>query len=342
MKADRRPLVLVALGGNALLRSDDEGTYEEQRVNARQTGLSLLPLLKPSHDLILTHGNGPQVGNILLQNEIAADTVPPLPLHACVAETQGLIGSILQEQLLGVLRDQDIRRYVITMVTQVLVDPEDRAFQNPTKPIGPHYDREQAERLQEEKGWEMTHEQSRGYRRVVPSPTPQKVIQRYQIRDVARSGQIVVAVGGGGIPVVEEGTSYNPVDAVVDKDLASAELAGEINCDRMIILTDIDRVYRNIGTPDQAPVDRMSAADVRAFLEEGQAGEGSMKPKLEAALHFVEETGNDVLITSPEALSAAIRGNSGTWISRDGTTGTLHQPDRRRSMFPNLNRYSED
>ncbi len=341
MKAGRRPLLLVALGGNALLRHDQEGTYEEQETQARQTGLALRPLLDPAYDLILTHGNGPQVGNLLLQNEVASNNVPALPLHACVAKSQGLIGSILQSQLLGLLREADIRRYVITMITQVIVDDDDPAFENPSKPIGPYFSPEEARELKREKGWKMIEQSDRGYRRIVPSPDPKKVIQRFQIRDVARSGQIAIALGGGGVPVVEREQEYRPVNAVVDKDIASALLAQTVGCDKMIILTDVDRVYRNYNTPAQEPVHRMSIAEARDFMEEGHARKGSMKPKIEAAVQFVEDTENEVLITSPEALPAAIDGTSGTWISPDGSMGALHAPEREQSLFPDLDRFRE-
>lgn len=313
-----RKLLVVALGGNALLKRGQAGTIREQEKVAAETCGYLMCLIRQGHNLVLTHGNGPQVGNILLRNEHAADIVPPMPLDVCVADSQGSIGYILQQALLNCLRASNIRRYVVTMVTQVVVDKNDPAFKKPTKPIGPFFDQRRATELILEKKWEMIEDGDRGFRRVVPSPKPIKVLQRYMIRDLARDGHIVIAVGGGGIPIwKKENNEYEGIEAVVDKDLASALLAKEMGADEFIILTAVPCVYLNYAKPNQTPLERLTVSQARTYLAENQFGTGSMAPKIEAAIDFVSATGNEVLITSPEQLDLAMEGKAGTRIVPD-------------------------
>ncbi len=313
-----RKLLLVALGGNALLKKGQAGTISDQERVAAETCGYLMCLIRQGHNLVVTHGNGPQVGNILLKNERAADMLPPMPLDVCVADSQGSIGYILQQALLNLLRAANIRRYVVTMITQVVVDKNDPAFKKPTKPIGPFFDARRATELMLEKKWELIEDGDRGFRRVVPSPRPLKVIQRYMIRDLARDGHIVIAVGGGGIPIwKKENNEYEGIEAVVDKDIASAVLAKEMNADEFIILTAVPSVYINFAKPDQTRLERITVSQARTYLAANQFGTGSMAPKIEAAIDFVSATGNEVLITSAEQLDMAVDGKAGTRVVPD-------------------------
>lgn len=299
-------LAVVAFGGNALLKAGEEGTIEQQEANARYTSERLLLLLQNNYNLVITHGNGPQVGNILLANNAGHKLtgMPEMPLDICVAYSQGFIGYIIEQQLRNVLRQHEMDRDIISIITQVLVTKDDPAFKNPNKPIGPYYTKEEMEKIAEFSDSKFAEDpQGRGYRKVVASPKPLVISNVDTIRKISREGQIVIAVGGGGIPAYYAAENLlRGIDAVIDKDLASALLASQINADKFFILTDVPKVYLNFNTPQQKAIDRMSVAEARKYLEEGQFTEGSMAPKIRAAIHFVEHTGKDTIITSADKL----------------------------------------
>jgi carbamate kinase len=305
-------LAVVAFGGNALLKAGEKGTIEQQEGNARYTSERLLLLLKDNYNLVITHGNGPQVGNIMLANNAGykLEGVPEMPLDICVAYSQGFIGYMIEQQLRNVLRAHEMDRDIISIITQVLVTKDDPAFKNPTKPIGPYYTKEESEKISELMGSKFAEDpQGRGYRKVVASPKPLVISNVDTIRKISREGHIVIAVGGGGIPAYYAAENeLKGIDAVIDKDLASALLASQINADKFFILTDVDKVYLNFNTPQQKAIDRMSVAEARHYLQEGQFTEGSMAPKVRAAIHFVEHTGKDTIITSAEKLGVDLGG----------------------------------
>lgn len=309
-------LAVVAFGGNALLRSDQKGTIDDQEANAHATSTRLLTLIKKDYDLVITHGNGPQVGNILLANSAGAKIhgLPDMPMDVSVAYSQGFIGYIIEQQLRNVLKANDLERDIITIITQVLVDKEDPAFSNPTKPVGPYYSKEEADAIAAETGSVFKADpRGRGYRKVVASPQPLAILNQKSIAKLARAHEIVIAVGGGGIPVffVAE-NKVQGIDAVIDKDLASALLAVGINADKFFILTDVPKVCLNYNTPQQVSVDRMSIKEARQYIAEGHFADGSMGPKVKAAVHFVTHTGKDAIITSTDMLGVD---NGGTRIS---------------------------
>ncbi|MEW6026860.1 MAG: carbamate kinase [Planctomycetota bacterium] len=313
-----KKLALIALGGNALLKTGEKGTISELERNAAETCRFLLPLIKQDWQIVITHGNGPQVGATLIQHEAAKDLVPAMPLDVCVSETQGSLGYIFQQAILNELRRNKIERYVVTMVTQVVVDSKDKAFKEPTKPIGPFYNKEQAEALKKEKKWVMLEDSGRGFRRVVPSPTPVKIIQRIMIKELAQSGHIVIAVGGGGIPIYKKADNdYEGIEAVIDKDLASSILAAEIKAGVFIILTTVPKVYINFGKSNQQGIVRMTVSQAKKYLDENQFGTGSMKPKIESAINYLTRYDGRVIITSPEYLADALDQKAGTTIISD-------------------------
>jgi carbamate kinase len=299
-------LAVVAFGGNALLKAGEEGTIDQQEANARYTSERLLILLRNNYNLVITHGNGPQVGNILLANKAGHmyNGMPEMPLDICVAYSQGFIGYMIEQQLRNVLRQHEMERDIISIITQVLVTKDDQAFSNPTKPIGPYYTKEEADKIAADTGSAFKEDpQGRGFRKVVASPKPLVISNVDTIRKISREGQIVIAVGGGGIPAYYAAENkLQGIDAVIDKDLASALLASQINADKFFILTDVPKVYLNFNTPQQKAIDRMSVAEARRYLDEGQFTEGSMAPKIRAAIHFVEHTGKDTIITSADKL----------------------------------------
>lgn len=314
-----KKLVVLALGGNALLKSCEKGTVQEQIRNAEHTCQYLLPLLKNDRlGLIITHGNGPQVGNILLQNEMAQHLVPAMPLDVCVANSEGNIGYLLQQSILNTLRRYDIKRYVVTMITQVLIDTKDPSFNNPAKPIGPFFEKSRVEELKRKHGWNMIEDSGRGYRRVVPSPKPIKIIQRLMIKDLVKAGHIVVAVGGGGIPIKKnQQGNYEGIEAVVDKDLASSLLAYETKAHMLIMLTSVPCVYLNYGKKNKRPITRISITQAKKYLSEGHFGVGSMAPKIEAAIQYLKKINGEVIITSDEMLQQALQHKAGTLIYSD-------------------------
>jgi len=300
-------LAVVAFGGNALLLAGQKGTIDEQETNVHNTCMNLLELIKKDYNLVITHGNGPQVGNILLQNIAGSKMfgVPEMPLDICGAYSQGLIGYMIEQQLRNILEQNGMDKDVITIVTQVLVDKDDPAFKNPTKPVGPYYIKEEADKMAAEtKSVFKEDAKGRGWRKVVASPKPLVVGNRNTIEKIARGGQIVIAVGGGGIPVFYiEPNKMQGIDAVIDKDLASALLASQIHADEFYILTDIAKVCINFNRPDEKKLDVITVSDAKKYLEQGQFGEGSMAPKVRAAIEFVESSGKETIITEASQLS---------------------------------------
>jgi carbamate kinase len=297
---------VVALGGNALIRPGDRGTAAEQAARLREAAAALAPLLAEPR-LVVTHGNGPQVGNELLRQDRAADEVPPLPLYLAVAQTQAEIGALIEAEL-GPVAGQP----VACLLTHVVVAEDDPAFDRPTKPIGPFYSSEQARTLEQERGWTVVEERGRGWRRAVPSPEPLEVVEVAQVRSLLDSGALPVACGGGGIPVVRRDGRIHGVEAVIDKDRASALLAAGLGAGRLVILTDVGAVKRGFGTPSEEEVRELSVDEAEALLPE--LAEGSMRPKVEAGI-AVARAGGEALIASLEGVEAALDGHAGTKIT---------------------------
>jgi carbamate kinase len=315
-----RPLAVVAFGGNALLRPEDSGQTGQQLLRARDAVRRLLPILARGYEMIVVHGNGPQVGNLLLQSEIAAERVPPQSLDFCVAQTQGSLGFLLELAFSSELPAAGFRKEVVTLLTQVEVDAADPAFLSPSKPIGPFFSAERAAILGERHGWTMVEDAGRGWRKVVASPKPRAIRGVDVAASLVNRGYIVIAAGGGGIPVVlPDESSVRGVEAVIDKDYAASMLAASLSADLFIILTGVERVVRDFGKPSESALPSLTVADARAMLAEGQFPPGSMGPKIDAAVRYVEAGGREVLITSAEALERALAGETGT-VVRDRVT----------------------
>lgn len=308
-------LIVIALGGNAVLRRGEEGSFDEQYQNVKSTVSKIADLIVAGYKVVLTHGNGPQVGATLLRHEAAKNIVPPFPLDACGAETQGFIGYMMQQALRNELKSRGIDRYVVTVITRVIVDKHDAAFRNPTKPIGPFYSKEEAAGvLQQRPDLVVREDAGRGYRRMVPSPDPKIIAERLAIRALVDSGFIVVACGGGGIPIIEEGTQAKGVEAVIDKDLAAQRLATLIGANILIILTDVAGAYLNYGSAQQEMISEITSGRLKNYLREGQFKEGSMAPKVEAAIRFVESGGERAIIADLGNLTEALDGKTGTQV----------------------------
>lgn len=311
--------LVIAIGGNAILKEGQKGTVEEQFENVNACCGPIVDLYAKGYRIILVHGNGPQVGNILLQVEAASDTVAPQTIDLCGAQTQGQLGYMLQRSVHNIFKQRSIPGKITSVVTQVIVDQNDPAFQNPTKPIGPFYTKERAQELQKENpGIVFKEDAGRGWRRVVASPVPQRIIERDSVRALLNQSHIVVTGGGGGIPIAVEKDRYVGVEAVVDKDLVASIIARDLDADKLIILTGVDQVFVDFGKPSQRPIPRMSVEEAREYMGQGQFPEGSMKPKIEAALGYLASGGKEVVITSIDTLSEALEGKSGTVIYRKG------------------------
>ncbi|MCT4587401.1 MAG: carbamate kinase [Carboxylicivirga sp.] len=300
-------LAVIALGGNALLRDNQVGTIEEQEQNTTDTLENIVFLLKEGYNIVISHGNGPQVGNIVMRNDAGEQmyNIPQMPLDVCVADSQGGIGYMIERSLKNVMRKHNIKRNVLTLMTTVEVDPNDDAFKNPTKRIGKIVSKEEADKLAADKGWTFKEEKktTSGFRRVVPSPQPKTVGNWEVIEKNAREGTIIIAVGGGGVPVyTDEKGDIRPIEAVIDKDLANSLLARQINADRFYILTDVPFVYTNFGQPDQKVLEFLNVEDTKKYMNAGTFGEGSMAPKINAALQFVEGGGDMSVITEATKL----------------------------------------
>ncbi len=309
--------ILVALGGNAILQHKETGTAEEQFANVKTTSKQLVQLLLSGHHIAITHGNGPQVGDILLKNELSKNTLPQMPLDVCGAESQGMIGYLMQQSFDNELKSVGLSTSVVTVLTQTLVDANDPAFKNPTKPIGPFYSAMEASKLRQEKGWTIVNDSGRGYRRVVPSPNPIEIIEGRTIRGLFDSGVIVISVGGGGIPVIREkdGRSLRGVEAVIDKDLGAALLATSLDVEVLLILTDVNKVSLNFGKPRERNLGRLTIEECENYLSEGQFPKGSMGPKVEAAVRFIKSGGKKAIITSLDYALDALEERNGTIIT---------------------------
>lgn len=313
--ADPRKLAVVAFGGNALLRPEDRGTQEEQIARAKQAARWLAEIVRHDYKLIVVHGNGPQVGNILVQAEEASTKIPPQSLDVCVAQTEGSMGFLLQQAIRNRLDSIGIGGDVATILTEVEVDSADPAFKRPTKPIGPFFTRYRAEALERDLGWTMREDAGRGWRHVVPSPRPLRILNIETIVHMLESAAVVIAAGGGGIPVVRgRDSQWRGVEAVIDKDFSSSLLASELKAEMYVVLTGVAKVALDFEKPSQRTVDRLSVAEAQRHLAEGQFPAGSMGPKIEAAIQFVTRGGKQVLITDVEHLRDALAGREGTLI----------------------------
>jgi len=310
-----KKLAVVAFGGNALLQGNEVGTIEQQEKHTYDTCEKLIGLIENDYNIIITHGNGPQVGNILLRNEAGYKLykIPQMPMDICVADSQGGIGYMIERQMKNVLVKHKIRKNVVTLITEVLVDINDPAFENPTKPVGTFYLKEEAELLAKANNWEFKEDpRKRGWRKVVPSPLPKDIINKRIIGSLARKGNIVIAVGGGGVPVYRHKDKHlEAIEAVIDKDRASALLAKDIKADSFYIITDVPKVYINFNTKNQKALNKLTVKKAKYYLEKGEFTAGSMKPKIEASLSFVENGGEEAVITDTDSLP---KKNCGTRI----------------------------
>jgi carbamate kinase len=302
-----KKIAVVALGGNALIRGNELGTIQQQEKNTYNTCVHLLKLLKDGYELVITHGNGPQVGNIMLRNEAGYKEykIPQMPLDICVADSQGGIGYMIERQIKNILREYKIRKNVVTIITQVIVDKNDAAFSEPTKPVGGFYLKEEADLMARARGYIFKEDpRKRGWRRVVPSPEPKEIVNKKTIRDLVKRGNIVIAAGGGGVPVYrDEKKNLVGVEAVIDKDLASSLLAKEIGAEAFFILTDVPNVYLNFHKPNQVTLEKITAKQAEEYLESGEFADGSMGPKIIAAIEFVKGGGKETIITESTHLS---------------------------------------
>ncbi len=302
-----KKIAVVALGGNALIRGNEIGTIQQQEKNTYNTLVNLVELLKKDFNIVITHGNGPQVGNILLRNEAGYTQykIPKMPLDICVADSQGGIGYMIERQMKNILTEYKIRRNVITVVTEVLVDLNDPAFKEPTKPVGAFFLKEEAELMARANNWVIKEDpRKRGWRRVVASPRPLEIVNKRIIRDLVKKGAIVIAAGGGGVPVHRDKKKHlQGIEAVIDKDLASSLLANEIDADAFFILTDVKNAYINFNKPGQKALETISIDEAKQYLEQGEFSRGSMGPKIEAAIEYVEHGGKETIITESSALS---------------------------------------
>ena len=310
------PRVVVAIGGNSLITDKDHQSVEDQYLAAGETDHHIVPLIADGWDVAIAHGNGPQVGFIMRRSELARGELHEVPLDVAGADTQGAIGYALQQNLVNDFRERDIDRSVVTIVTQVEVAADDPAMLNPSKPIGTFLDEDEAKRRRDEEGWDVVEDAGRGWRRVVASPLPKRIVEIDVIRQLIDSGVVVICVGGGGIPVVaDENGDLRGVAAVIDKDLASAMLANELDADMLLISTAVEKVALNWGTPEQRWVDEMTLDEVKGYLDEGvHFAEGSMAPKMRAVVAFLEAGGKKAIITDPPNIGRAVAGETGTWI----------------------------
>ena len=307
-------VAVVAVGGNSLVKDKHRQTVPDQYDALCETVEHVVGMIQEGWEVVLTHGNGPQVGYILMRSEIARTQLHPVPVDSAVADTQGAIGYQFQKALLNEFARRGIQKDAATVVTQVVVDAADPAFKAPTKPIGPFMDEAQAREREKADGWAVMEDAGRGWRRVVPSPKPQRIVELSAIRSLIDSGLVVIAVGGGGVPVVETPEGLDGVAAVIDKDYASGLLAANLGADTFVISTAVEQVYINYGTPEQKGLDEVTLDEAKAWLQEGHFAKGSMRPKVEAAVAFLEAGGKSAIITNPENLARAVKGQAGTHI----------------------------
>ena len=316
-----QPTMLIAVGGHALLKAGEQPTVAAMRTHVAETCRAISRIAAGGCRVVITHGNGPQVGAELLRSELAAREAYPLPLDVCVANTQGEIGLLLQQALGEALRAAGVDRPVVTVLTQVVVARDDPGFQHPTKPIGPFYSRGDAE-ARRSLGWSMVEEPPRGHRRVVASPEPIEIVEESVIRTLLEAGVVVITLGGGGVPVVRDGSRLVGVEAVVDKDLSSALLAEQLQADRLVLATDVDRVYLDFGTAHARGLDRVTCDELRRYDAAGHFPAGTMGPKVKAALRFVEAGGREAIVAAYDALEAALANQRGTHVEGAALKGT--------------------
>lgn len=311
----KNKIALIAFGGNAILPENTRGLQTQQMKNAQRAARLMIHVAKKGYDLIVVHGNGPQVGNLLIQMEESVNKIPPFSLEVCDAMTEGSMGFMLEKAIINELRKNSIDKEVATLITQVVVDKNDPAFDNPSKPVGPFYSRYRAAMLKRQKKWSMIEDAGRGYRQVVPSPKPIDIVSKWVIRDLVIAGRIVIAAGGGGIPVIINGNGlFQGVEAVIDKDFTASLIAREVKAELFVILTNVPRVYLNYGQPDETPVSVMTVDEAQKYLGQEHFPSGSMGPKIEAAVEYVRSGGKEVLITSANHLKASLINRSGTKI----------------------------
>lgn len=312
----KNELVVVALGGNAITRETEKGDIYQQFANTRQSLIGICDLIQDGYRVVLTHGNGPQVGNMLIRVENAINLVPPIPLGVIVADTEGGMGYMIQQSLYNMLHLRGIRKEIVTILTQVIVDRDDPSILNPTKYVGPFYNEKEVEKIRRERGYILKKDANRGYRRVVPSPKPIDIFEKKTLKKLINDGIIVIAGGGGGIPVyIEDDGRLEGVDGVIDKDLFAALLANEIKADLLLILTAVDHVALNFGLPNQINLKELTLDEACAYMELEQFPPGSMGPKIQAAINYLKKGGKKVIISSVEKSKEAVYGNVGTIIS---------------------------
>jgi carbamate kinase len=318
-----KPVAVIAFGGNALLRPQDHGTQEEQFTLSWKATRWLVEIIHRGYELAVVHGNGPQVGNIMIQVEEAITKIPPQTLDVCVAQTQGSMGYMLANQLRNRFNEEQLDKQIACVLTEVVVDRDDQAFDNPTKPVGPFFTSYRANLLQQEEGWKMVEDAGRGWRKVVASPKPERILGTRLYRQLVQDGAVVIAGGGGGIPVYQDvGGYYRGVEAVIDKDYVASMLARDLDADLFIVLTGVPMVAENFGRPNQRWLRRLPVAKAREMLELNQFPPGSMGPKIVASIEFVEATGKEVLITDEENLKKALAGDAGTYLVASGELET--------------------
>jgi len=311
----KKRVAVVAVGGNSLIKDEKRKSIPDQYEAAVESMRHIVDMVEQGWEVVVTHGNGPQVGFILLRSELASHVLHEVPLDSCGADTQGALGYMIQQCLGNEFRKRGIVRQAVTVVTQVVVDAHDPAFARPTKPIGPFYTEAKAQQYRQERGWQMIEDAGRGWRRVVASPRPQRIVERDAIHALVQAGFVVIAVGGGGVPVVEdERGQLSGAAAVIDKDYASALLAHSIGADLFLISTSVEKVALHYGTPHQKWLDEMTVAEARQYMAEGHFAPGSMKPKIEAVIDFLQRGGREALITNPENIERALQGETGTRV----------------------------
>lgn len=316
----KKPIVVVAIGGNSLISDKEHQFVEDQYKAICETVIHIVKLVKQGYNVVITHGNGPQVGFIMRRSEIAEEIehMHPVPLVSCGADTQGAIGYQIQQAVQNELRRQGLTKQAVTLVTQVEVDSEDEAFKNPSKPIGTFYTKLEADVISRtHPDWDLVEDANRGFRRVVPSPKPKRIVELECIKQLVENDHIVIAGGGGGIPVIKNKEGYlEGINAVIDKDHATSLLARELDASFFIVSTAVEYVYTNFGLPNEERIKKMTIARAKSLIMANQFGKGSMLPKVEACIHFVESTGHDAIITNPENLTAAVEEKTGTRISK--------------------------
>ena len=320
------PLAVIAIGGNSLIKDNTHQSIPDEKAAIRETAGHIAEMIAQGWNVVITHGNGPQVGFILLRSELARHALnQTVPLDVAGADSQGGIGYMIQQALGNELRRRGLSKQTVTLVTQTLVDPADPAMHHPSKPIGRFYNAEEAEQMQREHAWTMMEDAGRGWRRVVPSPYPRKIIESSLIETMVNTGVVVISTGGGGIPVIaDQNSDIVGIEAVIDKDLASSLLASTLHADLLLISTGVEKIALNYHQPDQRDLDQLILSEAQHYLEEGHFAKGSMEPKIRAAIEYLQHGGKAVLITRPEMITRALAGETGTWILPNGAPRAFH------------------